>query len=258
MQKRAQTLALTALTSVLAVLLCLAQTASGAITPSLEKIASGEFFEHPTERTQQIQLEAPELQWSHTPSPTKTVSGRGRWLSPDPLGEAGGINLYGYVGNDPINMWDALGLCPGSGGKFNYSKAIVATGNALNAARLAAAGMTKIVVGTGGELTGVGAAPGAAVTGMGVWNIMGSKAAMQRSFKQWDESWNDDRHWDKKNFWGLAPFGDKIDDDCEPYVGHLAGGVARNLASDPIGFTKDVASKTDWWKLLQEVGTFGF
>jgi len=36
----------------------------------------------------------------------------GRWQSADPLGEAGGINLYGYVENDPINSWDPLGLEP--------------------------------------------------------------------------------------------------------------------------------------------------
>jgi RHS repeat-associated protein len=34
----------------------------------------------------------------------------GRWLSRDPIGEAGGINLYGYVGNNPLNLWDLLGL----------------------------------------------------------------------------------------------------------------------------------------------------
>lgn len=34
----------------------------------------------------------------------------GRWLSRDPIGENGGINLYGYVANNPINLWDALGL----------------------------------------------------------------------------------------------------------------------------------------------------
>lgn len=34
----------------------------------------------------------------------------GRWLSRDPLGEDGGVNLYGFVGNDPINNVDLLGL----------------------------------------------------------------------------------------------------------------------------------------------------
>jgi RHS repeat-associated protein len=37
----------------------------------------------------------------------------GRWLSADPIGEEGGINLYGYVGNDPLNQMDSLGLSPG-------------------------------------------------------------------------------------------------------------------------------------------------
>jgi hypothetical protein len=34
----------------------------------------------------------------------------GRWLSRDPLGEAGGFNLYAYCGNDPVNKHDPLGL----------------------------------------------------------------------------------------------------------------------------------------------------
>jgi RHS repeat-associated protein len=33
----------------------------------------------------------------------------GRWLSRDPIEEGGGDNLYGMVGNNPINKWDALG-----------------------------------------------------------------------------------------------------------------------------------------------------
>jgi len=38
----------------------------------------------------------------------------GRWLNRDPLGEMGGVNLYGFVGNDGINYWDALGLQKGA------------------------------------------------------------------------------------------------------------------------------------------------
>ena len=42
----------------------------------------------------------------------------GMWLSRDPIAENGGINLYAYVGNDPINWWDPLGLevCVGARG----------------------------------------------------------------------------------------------------------------------------------------------
>jgi RHS repeat-associated protein len=34
----------------------------------------------------------------------------GRWLSEDPIHERGGMNLYGYVANDPVNSWDPYGL----------------------------------------------------------------------------------------------------------------------------------------------------
>jgi RHS repeat-associated protein len=32
-----------------------------------------------------------------------------RWLNRDPLGEHGGINLFGFVGNSPIDSYDAFG-----------------------------------------------------------------------------------------------------------------------------------------------------
>jgi hypothetical protein len=34
----------------------------------------------------------------------------GRWLSRDPIGEQGGLNLYGFVGNDSMDRVDVLGL----------------------------------------------------------------------------------------------------------------------------------------------------
>src|SRR5437660_2729005 len=34
----------------------------------------------------------------------------GRWISRDPIGETGGFNLYGYVGNSPDNFVDPFGL----------------------------------------------------------------------------------------------------------------------------------------------------
>ena len=44
------------------------------------------------------------------PTPTKTVSGIPYWPSRDPIGERGGKNLYGFVGNDGVRRWDRLGL----------------------------------------------------------------------------------------------------------------------------------------------------
>ncbi|CAN5700614.1 hypothetical protein BH11VER1_BH11VER1_38710 [soil metagenome] len=39
----------------------------------------------------------------------------GRWPSRDPIGERGGRNLYGMVGNDPVDRWDGFGLIGGGG-----------------------------------------------------------------------------------------------------------------------------------------------
>ncbi|WFB36357.1 RHS repeat-associated core domain-containing protein [Kiritimatiellota bacterium B12222] len=56
------------------------------------------------------------------PTATKLVSGvrfygfryydpeTGRWPNRDPIEEQGGLNLYGFVGNDGVNSWDYLGL----------------------------------------------------------------------------------------------------------------------------------------------------
>ena len=43
---------------------------------------------------------------------TVTVSGLCFWLNRDPIAEDGGLNLYGFVGNDGVNFIDILGNEP--------------------------------------------------------------------------------------------------------------------------------------------------
>ena len=49
-------------------------------------------------------------------------AGLGRWLSTDPIGENGGINLYGYVGNSPGIAVDPDGREPQRVGGTNYNR----------------------------------------------------------------------------------------------------------------------------------------
>jgi len=54
----------------------------------------------------------------------------GRWPSRDPIEESGGINLYAFVGNDPIGRWDRLGLleCDNTGHKGNRKFKLIKIG----------------------------------------------------------------------------------------------------------------------------------
>ena len=40
----------------------------------------------------------------------KNASGQGKWPNRDPIGEQGGLNLYGYVYNNPVSYVDPFGL----------------------------------------------------------------------------------------------------------------------------------------------------
>jgi RHS repeat-associated protein len=60
----------------------------------------------------------------------------GRWISPDPIAEGGGENYYTYVGNNPINFMDPLGLFCWSDvwNKFWHSWAVPIAAGASGAA----------------------------------------------------------------------------------------------------------------------------
>jgi uncharacterized protein RhaS with RHS repeats len=48
-----------------------------------------------------------------------------RWLNRDPIGEAGGVNLYGYVGGDPTTLTDPSGLLFGFNAGEGYADSAV-------------------------------------------------------------------------------------------------------------------------------------
>ena len=52
----------------------------------------------------------------------------GRWLTRDPIGYAGGVNLYGYCGNDPGNRWDPSGYNPLGDGFGNAGAGLAGAG----------------------------------------------------------------------------------------------------------------------------------
>ncbi len=68
------------------------------------------FFGEQPETSRQNRPQSLQPRRENRPTTTKVASGRTYWPSRDPIGEAGGINLYGMVGNDAVNWWDYLGL----------------------------------------------------------------------------------------------------------------------------------------------------
>jgi type VI secretion system secreted protein VgrG len=164
----------------------------------------------------------------------------GRFLQTDPIRfDAGDVNLYRYVGNNPVNWVDPLGL-------FNPAKGISALGNAANAGRLYASGALKLAGAAGLTSTGAGAPVGAGAAALGAWNIYSGQSATNRAMQQWNEAWNEDwsdASW--KNLLGVLPFGTEFDDPCEPSPWEVLKEKAKNFKDKPLEF-------------LQEIGTLGF
>lgn len=74
------------------------------------KTASREFFSYPIKTELKNQCNPLKTSQEKSKTTHRIASGRGIWPSRDPIEENGGINLYRFVGNQPINRWDRLGL----------------------------------------------------------------------------------------------------------------------------------------------------
>src|SRR5207249_773358 len=96
----------------------------------------------------------------------------GRFTQEDPIGLAGGLNLYGFAGGDPVNFSDPFGLCPTDLDAANAflcnSIEAVGTGIGFLTGFVAGGGTGALeTVGSGGVLAPLAVAQTVAASGIG-------------------------------------------------------------------------------------------
>jgi RHS repeat-associated protein len=89
----------------------------------------------------------------------------GRWPSRDPIGEKGGVNLYGYVGNDPVNGLDILGLADCPAGQIKDPDCMKAAADALRTAMLSATRNLEIQTAAAFAAAGIATLLGSPIAG---------------------------------------------------------------------------------------------
>jgi RHS repeat-associated protein len=152
-----------------------------------------------------------------------------RWLNRDPFGEAGGLNLYGFVGNNPVGNVDPYGLAVGDWWDWRSYSTTYANLQGQNAvqAQLERAGyqsMNEFNLAhrtfqgtfTSGDMSAVQAGAGVAGTGaflyvngvpmiaQGGIIVKGEEAAAQGIADAAEQGWLS-KLWNKCKFWKKNP-----------------------------------------------------
>lgn len=96
----------------------------------------------------------------------------GRFTQEDPIGLAGGLNLYGFANGDPVNYSDPFGLCPSCVGALTG----VATGWAIAALTGSDYGWKDAAADAALGAVGAGLASKAGVLGKMAFGKVGAKA----------------------------------------------------------------------------------
>ncbi len=82
----------------------------------------------------------------------------GRWLTADPIGSAGGMNLYAYCSGDPVNASDPQGLCEeGFWDHFSWKAGVASLGGSALAVACVAFPPAGVVVASVGGAIATGA-----------------------------------------------------------------------------------------------------